>query len=124
MGTVVRRLWRWLRSRIAGRWVRNVVCLAAADEVPDSPDKGVVIIVGTMHRMKWVVFDCPCRRGHTVWLNAQEAQSPHWRLSGSTRDLTLWPSIWVGGPWGCHFWLRQGRIVWTLARPTRLASGE
>lgn len=113
MGKLIQQLWRWLRSQFGGRWIRHVTVVDAADEVPERLPPGVVVVVGTSRRPKWIVFECPCARGHRVWLNSQPSHSPHWMAGGAGRQLTIWPSVWVGAPWGCHFWVRRGRVIWT-----------
>jgi hypothetical protein len=74
-----------------------------------------MILVGSLAKTKWIVFTCPCGQGHVIWLNAQRSQYPRWKVGGRDRQVTLWPSIWVGEPWGCHFWIRRGRVFWIMS---------
>ena len=95
------------------RWVTSVRQVGFADEIPDRLSQGELVLVRAERGApKWVVFECPCGRGHLVWLNLQRSQRPRWRVNGRGTHLTLRPSVAVGAPWGCHFWIRHGRVTW------------
>lgn len=116
MGELIRRVRQWLQLRSSSPWVRRVNFVAAADQVPDEIHAGHIVIVGSPSKSKWVVFACPCGRGHIIWLNLQASQRPRWRLRGHDRTLTLRPSIWVDEPLGCHFLITRGRVLWVPLR--------
>lgn len=100
--------WKWLPLQ---RW-RIVGEAESADEVPDRLPRNGVALVTSSGRTKWMVFDCPCRTGHRIMLNADESRRPHWKLQQSTR-LTIAPSIdFRGNERRCHYSIRGGRIVW------------
>jgi len=100
--------WQWLpfwRWRVVGR-------VEAADEVPDRLPRHAVAVVSDLGRAKWIVFDCPCRTGHRIMLNADPARRPHWTLHEVAR-LTISPSIdYRGSNRRCHYFVRSGRIDW------------
>jgi hypothetical protein len=100
--------WEWLpfwRWRVIGE-------AGSADEVPDQLPRNAVALVGDVDRTKWIVFDCPCRTGHRIMLNADRARHPHWTLNQGQR-LTIFPSIdYRGSERRCHYFIRSGRIEW------------
>jgi hypothetical protein len=100
--------WEWLpfwRWRVIGQ-------VGSADEVPDRLPRNAVALVGDGSRTKWIVFDCPCRKGHRIMLNADVARRPRWTLKQVQR-LTISPSIdYRGSERRCHYNIRSGRIEW------------
>ena len=77
--------------------------------VADTPD---TIVVGSANHPKWLVFDCPCRRGHRVMLNLDVGNTPRWRISQDV-PLTLYPSVDERSSVGhCHYVVREGRVHW------------
>lgn len=100
--------WKWLPFQ---RW-RLVGTADDADEIPASLPRNGVVLVGTNDRPKWIVFDCACRRGHRIMLNADTNRRPYWTLQ-SQHSLTVWPSIdYLGEARRCHYFLRSGRVSW------------
>jgi hypothetical protein len=100
--------WKWLPFQ---HW-RIVGEAESADEVPDRLPRNGVALVGNLNRTKWIVFDCPCRSGHRIMLNADPGRNPRWTLH-QVKSLTIFPSIdFRGGHRRCHYFIRSGRIVW------------
>lgn len=70
------------------------------------------MVVGTQAFAKWLVFDCPCGRGHRVMLNLDDGRYPHWSYS-ARMPLTLVPSVDEKSEFGrCHYIIRSGRVFW------------
>lgn len=104
--------WKWLPFQ---RW-RIVGTASSADEVPDTLPRNGVALVGSPNHLKWIIFDCPCRTGHRIMLNADAGRRPVWSLR-SSRPLTIHPSIdFRGDRMRCHYFIREGRIIWTRDR--------
>jgi hypothetical protein len=104
--------WKWLPFQ---RW-RIVGEAESADEVPERFPRNGVVLVAASGRTKWIVFDCPCRTGHRIMLNADASRRPHWALQPS-KHLTISPSIdFRGGIRRCHYFIRGGRVVWAKDR--------
>ena len=101
---------RWWQ-RLPRRSWRIVLQVNDADEVPDRlPSRGIAI-VGVDKFPKWLVFDCPCRRGHRIMLNLDSRRRPTWRVV-KRRPLTTTPSIDDLSLDRCHFFIRNGKIQW------------
>jgi hypothetical protein len=104
--------WQWLP--VFGWRVVGVV--AEADEVPQKLPRNGVILVGPRKHPKWIAFDCACRRGQRIMLNADSARSPRWSAS-LEGPLTISPSIdYSHGGRRCHYILRKGRALWVHER--------
>jgi hypothetical protein len=100
--------WQWLPF---WRW-RVIGTATSADEVPDRLPRNGTALVGDIGRIKWIVFDCPCRTGHRIMLNADPARRPYWTLNQLVR-LTISPSVdYQGSSRRCHYFIRNGRILW------------
>lgn len=104
--------WQWLWP---GKW-RIVGAFDAADLVPGKLPRNGIAMVGTRKRPKWVVFDCPCRRGHRIMLTLDPAHRPHWQITDFDR-LSLWPSVeYVSHSRRCHYFIEKGRVSWVPDR--------
>ena len=100
--------WDWLPFR---RW-RVVGTVTSADEVPDKLPRNGVVMVGTSGNEKWIIFDCPCRTGHRIMLNADIARFPNWEVQHRDR-LTIFPSVDFRGDYRrCHYFIRDAKILW------------
>jgi hypothetical protein len=100
--------WKWLPFQ---PW-RIVGGTESADEMPEKlPRRGIALVTAS-GLTKWIVFDCPCRTGHRIMLNADSNRSPYWTLK-SLRRLTIFPSIdFRSTRRRCHYSIRDGRVVW------------
>jgi Family of unknown function (DUF6527) len=99
------------RIRYWRRW-KNSITVASVDDVPDRIPKRHAVLVGSSAFAKWLVFDCPCGRGHRVMLNLDTSHYPHWLISSKT-PMTLVPSVDEVSKFGhCHYIVRDGRIRW------------
>lgn len=104
--------WEWLPFH---RW-RIVGVVDEADEIPHKIPKNGAILVGSKQYPKWLTFDCPCRSGHRIMLNADRGRRPFWLLQEDP-SLSIHPSIDFVHPNGrCHFFIRNGRISWAYER--------
>lgn len=98
-------LWRW----------RVIGIVDSADEIPEKLPRNAAVIVGDERFVKWLAFDCPCRQGHRIMLNADRSRRPAWRVAVSRNGhLTVAPSVdFDGGSFRCHYFIREGRIEWS-----------
>jgi Family of unknown function (DUF6527) len=89
-----------------------VALVAKPSRVPDElPRNGVVLTGASLKNPAWILFDCPCGRGHRAMLNLSPKERPVWKASG-LRRLTLNPSVDDLSIDRCHYWVRDGRIDW------------
>ena len=102
--------WEWIP--LPWRSWRIVLRVQAADEVPDQLPKAGVVLVEPATAPTWLVFDCPCNRGHRVMLNLDSHRKPRWSIT-NFQPLTLLPSINDRSLNSqCHYFIRGGRIQW------------
>ena len=104
------RWWNWLPFQ---GW-RSVGMAELADEVPNKLPRNGAVLVGSASYLKWIVFDCPCRRGHRIMLNTDPIRRPTWQVvKGSTKHLTIMPSVdFRGEHRRCHYFIRGGKVLW------------
>lgn len=103
------RFWSSVFKR--NRW-RIVECVEEADLVPERLPRNGAVLVGHLGLAKWLVFDCPCRRGHRVMLNLVHTRRPFWRVIDKL-SLTVTPSVDVEVDGArCHYLIRGGTVVW------------
>ncbi|MBN9605805.1 MAG: hypothetical protein J0G30_04270 [Actinomycetales bacterium] len=99
------------RLRAWGRWKITSRLRSVAD-VPERLPQRHAILVGGIDFDKWLVFECPCRRGHRVVLNLDLGRWPSWRIA-SAIPLTIQPSVDEESSVGrCHYFVRKGRVRW------------
>jgi hypothetical protein len=92
------------------RWKADLRVESVADVPVILPRRHAVLVGGT--RDKWLVFDCPCGRGHRVMLNLDPANRPRWRVD-QPYPMTLAPSVDErSGVGRCHYVVRDGRVHW------------
>ena len=110
------RWWDWLPFQ---PW-RIVEIVDDADNVAERLPRNGVSLVGRNNAYKWVVFDCPCRTGHRILLNADSGRRPFWRVDTlNRRRLTIAPSVdYSDAVKRCHYFIRRGRILWAKSRST------
>lgn len=105
-----RNLWR-RRPEYGPRYERTVVVSSMSD-VPDETGKNIYV-VGSLPNAKWVVFNCPCERGHQLRVPLMQTASPRWKLRMTRSKVTLFPSVSVDNdPCTSHFWLNDSRVEW------------
>ena len=109
---MAKRLIRNFREWISRKRWRVVTRCDDIDDVPEQLGRRDVAIVASPDFVKWVVFDCPCRTGHRIMLNADQSRKPYWTLVDE--DLaTISPSIDFNSPERrCHYFVRAGRTLW------------
>ncbi|MGH7207128.1 MAG: DUF6527 family protein [Nitrospiraceae bacterium] len=74
---------------------------------------GVAALVRGGGREKWLLMQCPCGCGQQIALNLMQSHSPRWRVSvQSANHFSIHPSV-DATSCGAHFWLRDGRVIWT-----------
>lgn len=102
--------WQWIPFQ---PW-RVVEIVDNADEVSARLPRNGVALVGAVTAPKWMVFDCPCRSGHRIMINADAKRKPFWRLGmAGRRKVTISPSVdYADGRRRCHYFVRDGKILW------------
>ena len=98
--------WQWLPIF---SW-RIVAVVESADDIPTRLPRNGAVLVGVRARPKWIAFDCPCRSGHRIMLNADRTRLPHWVIKADG-SLTISPSIDYTHPLRrCHYFIQKGRV--------------
>lgn len=75
-----------------------------------------IVIVGSGGYYKWAYIKCPCGCCDTISLSLMQKFSPSWKLKfDSSHRISLYPSIWKIAGCRSHFWIRDGKIEWSLS---------
>lgn len=106
----------WKRTKPDRRYPRTVF-LESRRDVPDAPAADTLYVVGVKRAPKWLIFDCPCGRGHRLDVNLMRARNPFWRLSfGLANRVSASPSLWVADDiCDSHFWLKNSAVYFVRA---------
>lgn len=92
---------------------RVVETVEHADDVAERLPRNGVSLVGPAEAPKWLVFDCPCRSGHRIMINADPSRQPFWKIMTSGRRVSVVPSVdYEDSQKRCHYFIQKGRILW------------
>lgn len=106
----LQKLWKRIRRR---RRFDRVVWVGSMNDLPAKLGGELYVVGERGHGAKWTVLDCPCRCRERIYVNLMQSRDPHWQLSFTGDELTLWPSLWVPrDKCGSHFWVRGNFIEW------------
>lgn len=115
IGRGVQRLFKALQ----GAWNgvvehRSVYRLKPVEDLPDRLAHQTLYVVGEPSYPLHASMACPRRRCPTVLnMNLAPDERPKWSLKADAKGRpTLAPSVWERTSCGCHFFLRNGKIVW------------
>lgn len=114
----------WRRWREPRPTITQVRYYPGHADLPERVPTDTLAVVGTREAPKWLVLQCPCRRGHQLTLSLSRQHRPNWRLRQDAGGPSLTPSIDVESSHHCHFWLRNGRVYWVRGRLPRLRSAS
>lgn len=111
---------KWLRD--IGNWLSRVFrggrpfAVTRVEDVPDVIKPGVIYMIGDTS-MPWAVsFMCPCGCEEIISLSLIPTDRPRWQARIQKDGLiTLSPSIWRTKGCRSHFFIQNGRVVWTKA---------
>lgn len=82
------------------------------DDVPNVLESRGIAIVAAPRFVKWIIFDCPCRSGHRIMVNADPSRKPAWDLRVKA-PATIWPSVdFANHERRCHYSIINGRTHW------------
>jgi len=91
----------------------SIVVLAETQSALDPRTRpGILVLVGTNTKFKWLRFVCPCGCNDVQALNLMESHRPVWQVEmHEDRTVTILPSV-LARKCGAHFWIRRNRIYW------------
>ena len=90
------------------------------EDLPVAPCKNTVYVIGGREHPFYAAIACPrktCRQ--VIHLDVSPDVDKRWRITEHDNGrITLSPSIQVNGlPCRCHYWLRNGQVVWSDRPP-------
>jgi hypothetical protein len=113
--TKIEKLSRWFKSqKKEPQYFARVLKVPRMSAIPADIGRNVYV-VEKAHQRAWVVFNCPCERGHRLVVNLSRNRRPCWKLSVRKGLASLWPSLWLKEQCRSHFWIRRNRIYWAIS---------
>jgi len=115
IGRGVQRLFNALQSAWDGAVARrSLYHLTQVEDLPDRLEHRTLYVVGEPNYPLHASMACPRRQCPTVLnMNLAPDERPQWSLKADANGRpTLSPSVWERTSCGCHFFLRNGKIVW------------
>ena len=93
------------------------------EDLPDDLQKNTIYIIGGRAYPYYAAVTCPrkhCKQ--IIHLEISGQFRKRWRVTEhEDGSLTLSPSVYVNKlPCRCHYWLRQGRVVWCVIPSLRV----
>ena len=112
-------MFRWLFNILAARHIYKTEWV---EDLPDLPEKKKIYVVGGRNFPFNIAIPCPratCQQVIQLDISDQVAKSKEWKVNEEADgSVSLSPSVHVTQlPCRCHYWLRNGRIIWCEAPP-------
>lgn len=105
-------LWLAVLFRICPKPKFQLRRVRSQAEVGAVRDSELVVVTDCGHD-KWACLKCPGGCGELIRLNLSPKRRPFWRAKQDRLARpTLEPSIWQQNECGCHFFVRDGDVVW------------
>ena len=116
---LVGRARQWIQTLAARFDGPSRLTVVRAGEVPERLSPRHLYVVGERGEDWYAALACPCGCGAVIELNLVPPGRPCWKLiAHSDGTPTLTPSVWRQVDCRAHFFVRQGRIVWTSSSST------
>ncbi len=105
----------WFRRLVASvrQWFSPRLIALHVEELPDLLAVRRIYLVGEDDPWQ-AAFQCPCGCEALIQLSLIPEDKPSWNASvHDDGTVTLFPSIWRKRNCKAHFFVRQGKVVWT-----------
>jgi Family of unknown function (DUF6527) len=104
----------WLRRRLP--WLlprRKPYTALHVEDVPDDLSPDHVYLIGEGDHLWSAAFKCPGGCGALLEINLVADMRPVWHVTADGDGaITIEPSVWRQKDCGCHFRIRNGRVIW------------
>lgn len=92
------------------------------EDLPEEPRKKFIYIVGGREYPFEAKFLCPLGCGDILSVDIAPEHKKRWNVTEHQNGaISLTPSVWLRTECRCHFWMREGHIVWCEVPPFRIA---
>lgn len=110
---LVRKLFNWILSFF--RKKEKGFKWKIVSELPEDPNEHILYLEGNGKEVDlwYALLKCPCGCGDNLMLNLMTDTKPCWKVNISNNRPSIFPSIWRTKKCKSHFWLTQGKVVWS-----------
>jgi hypothetical protein len=89
-------------------------------DFPEIVDDEVIYIIGQRECPWLLAMKCPCGCDKLIQLNLLKDADPCWKFRISKKEkISISPSIWRTNGCKSHFFVRDSRIEWVKAKPSK-----
>ena len=109
---LVKQLFKWILSFFIKE--SKSFKLKIVSELPEEPVEYVLYIEGNVQEEDYwyALLKCPCNCGDKIMLSLMTDSRPYWKVVFNKHSFSVYPSIWRTKNCMCHFWLKEGKVVW------------
>lgn len=76
--------------------------------------KNTIYIVGNEEYQKWAYLLCPCGCEEAIMLSLNQNMNPSWFFISNANGVpTIYPSINKLDNCMSHFWIKEGKLIWS-----------
>ena len=90
------------------------------EDLPEKTDRKTIYIIGGREHPFYAAFSCPRKQcKQTIHLEISPDFKKRWKVyEHEDGSLTFSPSVYIAdSPCKCHYWIRNGHIVWCDVLP-------
>lgn len=107
-----KKIWYWL----FGTKSESVFTFKYVEDNPkkESVKENILYVVGNKEYQKWAYLKCPCECGDVIMLSLNQERFPSWSVKlNENNQPSIYPSVHRLDDCRSHFWMKEGKIIWT-----------
>ena len=83
------------------------------DDIPSQVKGKIIYILGGREHSSQAVMRCPRKCDKHIYLHISKQHSKRWDfMENEDGSISLSPSILVQDKCKCHYWFKNGKIIW------------
>lgn len=107
----------WMRElslKLLHLFSGNRYLVQRSDELPEQVHERRIYLIGESAEPWLIALQCPCGCKSLIQLNTLKEAKPRWSYElHPFGRISLTPSIWRKVGCKSHFWVRNGKVVWS-----------
>src|SRR5687767_3791207 len=91
---IIKAIKSWWRRRRRVHYFNSVVICDPVSDPTSALQGHNLVLIGTVEKVKWLQFKCPCRCGEIISLNLMGSYHPQWMVeTHKDGSITVSPSV-------------------------------